>query len=244
MTKKTIIIACGVLFVFYLLFGSFLWMRSKVYVSPILTADIYIKAIQKNDFLNMYLYSYQLKPHLEGMLLDSNLSQQKQSDLFVKDYLRWSKTLKNNQSSEDGLSTERKLINRWVKLEPVMPEDYQAEVTLEGDMYLTSYQDIRGSTYHFYYRLTYPSSKQAPSASIFNNTANKRWKRIQSVIVRIEVQKRPTVGSWDSFLLGLDWLDPLIIIYPFSKWTKPQESFEVWMAKISFDVDKKTLTTY
>lgn len=229
--------------VLYLLMATLVIWRHCLWASPQAAAAAYLKALQHRDPVGIYLYSHMLGPRLAGMMAKSNLTEQQRRQLWAKDLVRWQGEFSKGQLANDPVRRERQLINPHTKITPVHPQDYRAEVRLDGDLYLASYPDVPGQTYHFYYRLAYPTAQAAPPVQVLQNVHTAPKRRIKSVVIHLEVQRRPEVQGWPAWLLERDWLRRLEAVVPaglFSK-NKPER---VWAVKLNFNVDKLTLETF
>jgi hypothetical protein len=228
----------------YLLPGALVCLRAAWWAAPRDAADAYLASIVNRDTTGIYLYSDLLGPHLSGLMAKSQLSEDARRHMWAKDFTRWQDEFQKGGQAQDSLKRERRLLHGQVRLEPVAGKGFKAEIFHGQESDLVAYRDEPGRTHHLYYRLTYPSAAVAPKVAILDNVRSAPERRIQSVVVRIEVALRPEIGPPRSWLLAWDWLDEIAPAYPFRRLFGPAEPQEVWMAGVRFAADKLSLETF
>ncbi len=242
--NKKIVLAIVVVACIYLGIGALVCLRSVWFVPPRMAADAYLRAIMDRDATGTYLYSDMLGPNLAGMMAKSNMSAEARKHLWAKDFVRWKAEFEKGSKANDSLKRERRLLHGQVMLTQANGDDYKAEVVRGEEIDLESYKDVAGRFYHHYYRLDYPTRGVAPFVGILDNIRTGRKRRIRSVVIRVEVARRPDVGAPRSWLLAWDWLDTIAPAFPVRHLFSPTGPEEVWMVKVCFAVDKLTLETF
>jgi hypothetical protein len=241
--KKRLLIAGLVLLGLYLLAGAAITLRRAYLASPQEAALSYLKALRNRDAPTIYLYSDMLGPHLADMMEKSELTQEQRKNLWAKDYARWKMEYDRGSEAKDALRRERQLMMPEVQIVSTEVADYKAEEHDGTELNLATYHDIPGIVIHRYFQLIFPSASQAPPVSILGNVNTGRQRRIKSVVVRVEVRRRPDVGWLRSALVEWDWMEEAGFIFP-RIIAPPDDPSELWMTSLSFDVDKLTLETF
>lgn len=243
-TTKRIVIAVIIVLALYLAFGTLISLRKYWFTPPELAADNYLRALQERDTAVIYLYSDMLGPRLMDMMEKSRMTDEERRQLWAKDYTRWRSEFQRGAKAMDSLRRERELITGQVQYVRVSPQEYKAEVKQGEEINLLSYVDLPGEIHHRYYRLTFPSTEQAPPVSVLDNIRTGAQRRIKSVVIRIRVRRRPDANAFASLIMEWDWLDNVSFLFPFAAWVPHQDPSDAWMAGLSFDVDKLTLETF
>jgi len=241
---KAIVRVAAWVVVIYLLLGMPICLRTMWWAPPEQAASAYLKAIVQRDPIGIYLYSDMLGPQLAGMMAKANMDSEVRRHMWAKDFTRWKDEFEKGGQAQDSTKRERRLLHGQVEIEPVPAGDFKAEVDRDGVQDLVSYHDVPGETRHFYYKLTYPSPEVAPPVAILDNIHTGKQRRIRSVIIRVEVRRRPDVEPPATWLLGWDWLDAVAPAFPLRHLFGPTRPEEVWMAQVSFAVDKLSLDTF
>jgi hypothetical protein len=241
--KKRLLIAVLVLLGIYLLTGTTVALRRAFLAPPQAAALKYLQALRDRDAAAIYLYSDMLGPHLAGMMDKSDLSEEQRQNLWAKDFARWKMEYDRGSEAEDALRRERALLPPSVQIVATQAEDYKAEVHDGISLSLASYNDVPGMIHHRYFQLVFGAESEAPLVSVLENIHTGPQRRIKSVVVRVEVQRRPDVGWFRSVLAEWDWLEEIGFLFP-RVTAPPEDPSDFWMAGLSFDVDKLTLETY
>jgi len=242
-TRTRWLIAGIILASLYLLLATVVIWRHCLWAQPQAAANAYLRALQQRDATGIYLYSHLLGPRLAGMMAGSNLDEEQRRRLWAKDFVRWQAEFSKGNLASDPVRRERRLVAPGTRIEAVFPQEYRAEVNLDGDLYLASFHDVPGRSYHYYFRLSYPSPQVAPPVGVLQNVRTDRQRRIKSVVVHLEVQRRPEVRGPQAWLLECDWLRRLEVLVP--AWLFAEnDPARVWAVKMSFNVDKLTLETF
>jgi hypothetical protein len=241
--KKRLLILGLVLLGIYLLAGTAITLRRAYLASPRDAAVSYLKALRDRDAPGIYLYSDMLGPHLADMMEKSELTQEQRKNLWAKDFARWKMEYDRGSEAKDALRRERQLLVPSVQIVSTEVADYKAEEHDGVDMNLATYHDIPGVVHHRYFQLIFKSADEAPPVSILGNVQTGRQRRIKSVVMRVEVRRRPDVGWLRSVLVEWDWLEEVGFLFP-RLLDSPNDPSDLWMTSLSFDVDKLTLETY
>jgi hypothetical protein len=241
--KKPVLILAIVLAAVYLLAGTAVTLRRTTLASHEKAASQYINALRDRDLTAIYLYSNMLGPHLAGMMEKSGLSEEQRKNLWAKDFARWKWEFERGTKAKDALRRERTLMDPSVRIVPTDVGDYKAEVHDGVDLNLASYHDVPGTIYHHYFQLIFASASQAPPVSVLSNVRTGRQRRIKSVVVRVEVSRRPDVSWIRGQLVEWDWLEEIGFLFP-AILDPPDDPSGLWMTNLSFDVDKLTLETF
>ncbi len=101
-----------------------------------------------------------------------------------------------------------------------------------------------GHSYHRYFKLEYPDAASAPTVRLLDNVRSGSDRKMHSLVVRLEVQRRPEIGGPKAWLLGWDWLDKLAWLVPTGLIAPRGDPASIWCVEISFEVDKLTLVTW
>jgi hypothetical protein len=242
--KRPLVIVLVLLGVVYCLVGALVVMRTIWWAPPQLAASAYLKAVMNRDTTGIYMYSDMLGPHLAGMMAKSKMGHDARRHMWAKDFTRWKTEFEKGSKAQDSLKRERRLLHGQVVVEPIAGGQFKAEVKRGEVIDLETYTDDPGQTHHFYYRLSYPALDGAPKVSILDNVLTGRNRHIRSVVVRVEVRRRPDVEPPQSWLLSWDWLDTISVAFPFRHLFTQASPEEVWMAMVSFAIDKMQLETY
>jgi len=242
--RKKISIAVIVFALLYLLPGTVVFMRHLWWSDPQLAARAYLESLRKRDAVGIYLYADMLGPKLSGMMSKSALSEEQKKHLWAKDFVRWKAEFERGGESMDSLRRERELINPDAELDAIHPESYKAEVSKGDSLNMVTYSDDPGRTYHVYYQHSYPDPEKAPRVALLQNIGSGPGRKIESVIVRLEVSRRPEVGPLKATLLTWDWLEKFEFLYPVALFAGESDPSEIWGVKLSFNIDKLTLKTY
>jgi hypothetical protein len=241
--KKRLLLLGLVLLMIYLLAGAAITLRRSYLASPHDAALNYLKALRDRDAPAIYMYSDMLGPHLADMMEKSDLNQEQRKNLWAKDFARWKMEYDRGSEAEDALRRERKLLAPSVQIVPTEVNDYKAEEHDGVDMNLATYHDVPGVVHHRYFQLIFNSASEAPPVSVLGNVQTGRQRRIKSVVVRVEVRRRPDVGWLRSMLVEWDWMEETCFLFP-RLLEPPDDPSELWMTSLSFNVDKLTLETY
>jgi hypothetical protein len=241
--KKRLLILGLTLAGIYLLAGTALTLRRSFLASPREAAFRYLKALRDRDASGIYLYSDMLGPHLADMMEKSDLTEEQRKNLWAKDFARWKMEYERGSEAQDALRRERELIRPSVQIAPTEVADYKAEVHDGADLNLASYQEVPGLIHHRYFQLIFNPASEAPPVSVLGNVQTGGQRRIKSVVVRVEVRRRPDVGWFRSALVGWDWMEKAGFLFP-EILDPPDDPSELWMTSLSFDVDKLTLETF
>ncbi len=244
MTPKSIFKIVAWVIAIYLLLSVPVCLRTMWWAPPEQAAQAYINAIKQRDPTGIYLYSDMLGPHLAGMMAKSNMDDDSRRHMWAKDFARWKSEFEKGGAAQDSTKRERRLLHGQVLVERVDGKDFKAEVKNGEVTELVSYNDTPGETRHFFYRLTYPSAEVAPPVAILDNVRTGKQRRIRSVVIRVEVRRRPDVEPPATWFLGWDWLDAVAPVFPHRVLFGPAPAEQVWMAQISFAVDKLSLDTF
>jgi len=228
----------------YLALGTLVVLRSSHWADPCRAARDFLDALRKRDAVGIYLYADMLGPRLSGMMEKSNLSSDEKKNLWAKDFGRWREEFEKGSKSMDSLRLERALLPPEVSISRLHPDDYRAEVRSGEDLNLVTYQDVPGEFYHCYFRLEFPSAERAPAVELFQNILTARQRSIKSVVVRVEVKRRPEIGTIESELLKWTWLDKISWLYPTGLFSAQSDPAKLWSAYLSFNIDKMTLETF
>ncbi len=244
-TKRSVLIKVAVIVgVIYAVICLLECARQSWWSTPKLAADEFIEALQKNDPTGIYMLSDMLNAHLTGMMVKSNVSTDTQKHMLAKDFNQWKDEFNEGSRAHDTLSRERKLVNSNMEYSSISCSDFKAEVQTGETRSLESYNDVPGQTYHICYRFTYPSARLAPTVSLLDNIRTARKRRIKSVAVRVEVSRRPDVTAPRSWILSWKWLDTIAPAFPLRYLFSNSRPEEIWMARISFQIDKTKIDTY
>jgi hypothetical protein len=241
--KKRLLILGLVLLGLYLLAGAAINLRWSYLASPQDAALDYLEALRDRNAPGIYLYSDMLGPHLADMMEKSDLTQEQRKNLWAKDFARWKMEYDRGSDAEDALRRERQLMLPAVQIVSTEVADYKAEEHDGVDLNLATYHDVPGIVHHRYFQLIFKSASEAPPVSILGNVQTGRQRRIKSVVVRVEVRRRPDVGWLRSMLVEWDWMEEAGILFP-RVLGPPDDPSELWMTRLSFDVDKLTLETF
>ena len=241
--KKRLLILGLVLLGLYLLAGAAINLRWSYLASPQDAALKYLKALRDRDAPGIYLYSDMLGPHLADMMEKSDLTQEQRKNLWAKDFARWKMEYDRGSDAEDALRRERQLMLPAVQIVSTEVADYKAEEHDGVDLNLATYHDVPGVVHHRYFQLIFPSASQAPPVSILGNVQTGPQRMIKSVVVRVEVRRRPDVGWLRSTLVEWDWVEEAGFLFP-RIINPPDDPSELWMTSLSFNVDKLTLETF
>jgi hypothetical protein len=241
--KKRLLILGLVLLGLYLLAGFAITLRRTYLASPQEAALNYLTALRDRDAPGIYLYSDMLGPHLADMMDKSDLTQEQRKNLWAKDFARWKMEYDRGSAAEDALRRERKLLLPSVQIVSTEVSDYKAEEHDGVELNLATYHDVPGVVYHRYFQLIFPSAAQAPPVSLLGNVQTGRQRRIKSVVVRVEVRRRLDVGWFRSTLVEWDWMEEAGFLFPRIA-DPPDDPSELWMTRLSFNVDKLTLETF
>ncbi|RME19656.1 MAG: hypothetical protein D6806_17915 [Deltaproteobacteria bacterium] len=245
--RKRLAWGLGVLAFVYLALAVMVTARHAVWCDPAQAADRYLEALRKKDAAGIYLFSHMLGPHLSGMMEKSNLGAEEKKLLWAKDFNRWREEFSKaggRGHSLDPMRREAALVASASAIEQVSPGDWRSVEYDQDGEYLASFRDVCGSVHHLYYRLAYRDARSAPPVSILENVRTARSRRIKSVVVRLEVTRRPEVGGLRALLIGWCWLDRLRAIVPAGLFARSAEPHEVWAVKLSLAVDKLKLETF
>lgn len=241
--KKRLLILGLVLLGIYLLAGTAVTLRRAFLASPQVAAGQYLQALRDRDAAGIYLYSDMLGPHLADMMGKSGLTEEQRKNLWAKDFARWKMEYQTGSEAEDALRRERTLIRPSVQIAATEVADYKAELRDGSDLNLATYNQVPGTIHHQYFQLIYKSASEAPPVSVLDNIQTGRQRRIKSVVVRVEVRRRPDVGWFRSALVEWDWMEEVGFLFPRVA-GPPDDPSELWMTRLSFDVDKLTLETF
>ena len=241
--RKRLLILGLVLLGLYLLAGAAMNLRWSYLASPQDAALDYLEALRDRNAPGIYLYSDMLGPHLADMMEKSDLTQEQRKNLWAKDFARWKMEYDRGSDAEDALRRERRLMLPAVQIVSTEVADYKAEEHDGVDMNLATYHDVPGIVHHRYFQLIFKSASEAPPVSILGNVQTGRQRRIKSVVVRVEVRRRPDVGWLRSMLVEWDWMEAAGFLFP-RVLGPPDDPSELWMTRLSFDVDKLTLETF
>lgn len=241
--QKLLLILGLVLLGIYLLAGTAVTLRRAFLIPPQAAALDYLEALRDRDAAAIYLYSDMLGPHLAGMMDKSDLTTEQRKHLWAKDFARWKMEFDRGSEAEDALRRERTLLPPSVQIVSTEVDDYKAEVHDGVDLNLASYNDVPGLIHHRYFQLIFKPDSEAPPVSALGNIQTGHQRRIKSVVVRVEVHRRPDAGWFRSALVEWDWLDEIGFLFP-RVTGPPEDPSKLWMAGLSFDVDKLTLETY
>lgn len=242
--KKLIVILVAGLGVVYLLAGAVVALRILWWIPPHHAADAYVRALQEHDLPAVYQYAELLGPRLAGLMVKSNLAPEQRQRNWAKDYARWKSEFERGAKAMDSLRRERMLFVPGAKVVRVQVEHYRAEVTRGPDRNLVGYQDVPGAVHHVYYQFIYPDAERAPRVDVLDNIRTATRRRMRSVVLRLEVQRRPDVSWLKARLLEWNWLDELRFLYPYLDVLAPSDPSTVWMVGIRYDADKMTLETF
>jgi len=241
--KKRLLMLGLALISIYLLVGAAITLRRAYLASSQDAAVNYLKALRDRDAPGIYLYSDMLGPHLADMMEKSDLTQEQRKNLWAKDFARWKMEYDRGSEAKDALRRERELMVPSVQIVPTEVADYKAEEHDGVDINLATYHDIPGVVHHRYFQLIFNSASQAPPVSVLGNVQTGRQRRIKSVVVRVEVRRRPDVGWLRSVLVEWDWMEKVGFLFP-RVLSPPEDPSQLWMTNLSFNVDKLTLETY
>ena len=241
--KKRLVILGLVLLGIYLLAGTAVTLRRAFLASPQKAAGQYLQALRDRDAAGIYLYSDMLGPHLGDMMGKSGLTEEQRKNLWAKDFARWKMEFERGSKAEDALRRERDLLRPSVQIVPTEVADYKSEEHDGLDLNLATYHDVPGVIHHQYFQLIFKSASEAPTVSVLGNVKTGHQRRIKSVVVRVEVTRRRDVGLFRSSLLKWDWMEEAGFLFP-RVLGPPDDPSELWMTRLSFDVDKLTLETF
>ncbi|MBW2701930.1 MAG: hypothetical protein JRF33_14030 [Deltaproteobacteria bacterium] len=246
MRGKLILIRLFVVFlVIYLFVGAVVTLRHALRSDPLAAGKAYVRALQDRDLPGIYLYSDLLGPRLAGMMAKSDVAENTRKQMWAKDFVRFKSEFQRGGHAMDSLRRERQLLHPEAMVSPVSAGDYAAEIRdIDGEENLARFGDLPGSIYQLYFRIGYKSPDQAPPVGVLSNISTGKARRIRAVVIRVEVTTRPDIPSWQTFFMGLDWLESIEVAFPFRAWFTIRSPSEVWMAKVIFDVDKKTVETF
>ncbi|MBN2495803.1 MAG: hypothetical protein JXR96_14530 [Deltaproteobacteria bacterium] len=234
-----------ILLVAYLLFGAAVTLRSMWRPPPSEAARAYLTSVARRDLPGIYLYSDMLGAKLAGMMADSGLSEAQRKHMWAKDYARWKREFERGTRSMDSIRRERQLLRPDASIVPVEVEHYKATLRgRDGEESLASYRDVPGQTHHVYFKIEYASADKAPPVGILNHVQGGKDSRIRSVVVRVEVRLRPEVKGLRALLLEQGWMDRIAFLVPFRDLLGHDRPASIWMAGVSFDVDRMTLETF
>ena len=242
--KKWIVLTALLLGLPYLALGTLVALRVHWWADPGRAAADFLEALRKRDAVGIYLYADMLGPRLSGMMEKSKLTENEKKQLWAKDFGRWRDEFKKGSKSMDSLRAERELLSGQVHFSECYPAEYRAEVDDGQGLNLVSYRNVTGECYHRYFKLDYPSARTAPEVKLLQNIETALQRRIKSVIVRVELNRRPEVGPVESLVLDWEWLDKIAFIFPTGLFPAQDDPAQVWSAHLSFNVDKTTLETY
>ncbi len=228
----------------YALFATAVCLRAAWRPPPGAAAEAYLRALQARDATAIYMLSDLLGPRLAGLAAGGGLEGDAVRHLQAKDFARWKAEFDRGAGGEDSMRRELALLRPAARLAPVEVEDYQAEVQDPEGESLERYLDERGERYHRYFRLSYPAAEGAPEVGLLENVRTGKTRRLRAVTLRVEVSRRPELGGLRAFVLGLDFLDRVAFLAPFHRLLTPAPAAEVWMARVSFSVDKTCLETF
>jgi hypothetical protein len=172
----------------------------------------------------------------------ARLSKNDRAELQKRDYARWMHEYESRSKDPQALVGQRRLMAGNVQVSLVSVDEYKTEAQADGDTYWVLHQNDPGQAYNLFYRLDYPSASTAPSLSALDGLRSPR--KIKSVIVRVQVSRRPDVSASRSWLLGWDFLDALAPAFPFRILFTPPLPEQVWMVRFSLAVDKLYLKEY
>jgi len=241
--KKRLLIAGLVVLGLYLLAGAAVTLRRAYLASPREAALDYLKALRDRNAPAIYLYSDMLGPHLADMMDKSELTPEQRKNLWAKDFARWKMEYDRGSEARDALRRERQLMVPEVQIVSTEVADYKAEEHDGGELNLATYHDVPGIVHHCYFQLIFPSASQGPPVSVLGNVQTGQQRHIKSVVVRVEVRRRPDVGWLRSTLVEWDWMEKAGFLFP-RIIAPPDDPSELWMTSLSFDVDKLTLETF
>jgi hypothetical protein len=228
----------------YLILGALVVLRSQSYCDPDTAAQVYLEALRSRRLDAIYLYSELLGARLAGLTEGSDLGEEQRQQLWAKDFTRFTLEFNRGAGSMDSLRRERLLLSSKAAVAPAAVKDYRAEVKSGQELNLVSYRDVEGEGYHRYYRISYPSPDQAPPVGLLDNVQTGRDRLIRSVIIRVQVLRRPEVGWLKAQAMRWGRLDQVASWYPFLSLLPPAEPSRIWMVGVSFTVDKTTLETF
>jgi hypothetical protein len=241
--KKRLSILGLALLGIYLLAGMAVTLRRAFLIPPQSAALKYLEAVRGRNAAAIYIYSDMLGPHLAGMMDKSDLTEEQRKNLFAKDFARWKMEYDRGTEAKDALRRERALLTPSVQIVPAEVDDYKAEVDDGIDLNLVSYNDVPGMIHHRYFRLSFDECSKAPPVSVLGNVQSSPQHRVKSVVVRVEVRRRPDVGWFRSLLVEWNWLEEIGFLFPRIV-APPADPSRLWMASLSFDVDKLKLEIY
>ena len=245
MSRKTLILGLALpALLAYLVLGALCVLRWFSFSDPDTTAQVYLEALRSRRLDAIYLYSESLGARLAALTEGSDLGEDQRKDLWAKDFARFTLEFDRGASALDSMRRERQLLSSQARVAPATVKDYRAEVKSGQELDLASYRDVEGEGYHRYFRISYPSADQAPPVSLLDNVQTGRDRLIRSVIVRVEVLRRPEVGWLKAQAMRWGWLDRLKPAFPFLKLLPPADPSRIWMAGVSFTIDKTTLETF
>jgi len=198
----------------YLALGTLVVLRRSQWSDPDLAARDFLDALRKRDAVGIYLYADMLGPRLSGMMEKSDLAEDEKKYLWAKDFGRWREEFEKGSRSMDSLRQERALISPQTRISAMHPDNFRAEVRSGEDLNLVTYHDVPGECYHRYFKLEFPSIEQAPPVDLLQNIQTAGRRHIKSVVIRVEINRRPEVGPIESLLLKWLWLDKIAWLYP------------------------------
>ena len=243
-TKKVILLIVVPIIVIYSGFASIAILRFHWNTPPEHIALAYLTAIKNRDTQNIYSYSKKLRPNLENMMNKSDVSDEQRQQLLKDDFARWKQDFDKKSKKADNLHKEQLLLPPQVQIMVATPEEYKAETLVDGDVSLISYEDIPLEVYNRYIQLDYTLSSAAPTMGIFENIRKSKNKRIKSVVVRVEVRRRPDIGGFKAMIIDWDWIEDIDIIFPCKMFGREENPYHTWIADIGFEVDKISLKTF
>ncbi len=228
----------------YLALGTLVVLRSSRWADPDLAARDFLNALRKRDAVGIYLYADMLGPRLSGMMEKSDLAEDEKKYLWAKDFGSWREEFEKGSRSMDSLRQERALISPETRISALHPDNFRAEVRSGEDLNLVAYHDVPGECYHCYFKLEFPSIEQAPPVDLLQNIQTAKRRRIKSVVVRVEIKRRPEVGPIESLLLKWLWLDKIAWLFPTGLFGAQGDPAKLWSAHLSFNVDKLTMEAF
>lgn len=243
-SRKLLVQLAVVTGIVYLILSALICAKQAWWAPPSLAADGFIEALQEKDPTGIYLFSDMLGAHLTAMMLKSKMSADARKHMLAKDFNQWKDEFNKGTKAHDTLARERKLVNSQMSFESVPCSDFKAEISDGETRNLVSYKDVPGQAYHLCYRFTYPSAQHAPRVRLLGNIRTARNRRIKSIVIRVEVTRRPEISPPRSWILGWEWLDAIAPAFPLRYLFSNAKPEEVWMARISFQIDKTKIDTY
>ncbi len=228
----------------YLLLGALTITRQVVWMEPDRAAQLYLEAFQARDTAKIYAWSQVLGPHLDQMLAQDNLSEEKRAELKAGDFARWQAEFEKQSPAQDSLAREKALLGPGTIFAHAQPASYKAETLADGDLYLVSFSDIDGLTYHCYFEFKYGQRHTAPAVHLFQNMKKDDARKVRSVVIRVQVSRRLDQGWGKSLLMEWNWLESVAFLYPTGWFHAEEDPGRIWTVALSLDIDLLALKTY